>query len=240
MTSQSGESTTTLIHFDDYAHDYDAALSRGLAATGEPKDYFGRGRVQWLSRRLQELSEQPRLIMDFGCGDGSTSELLLAMSKASSVIGVDTSEKSLQLASRKYGSARALFRPIAQYEPKAELDLAYCSGVFHHIPVSERASAVDYVYRSLRPGGIFSLWENNPWNPGTRYVMSRIPFDRDAITIPPPEAASLMQSSGFKILRRDSLFYFPRPLKWLRWIEPYLIRVPLGGQYHVLCRKPRA
>jgi SAM-dependent methyltransferase len=229
--------TPTPVRFDDYAQHYDDALNRGLAATGEPKDYFARGRIQWLSRCLQELSKQPRLIMDFGCGDGSTSEFLLAMNKESSVIGVDTSEKSLELATRNYGGERASFCPIAQYEPKAELDLAYCSGVFHHIPVAERASAVEYIYRSLRPGGIFSLWENNPWNPGTRYVMWRIPFDRDAITLMPPEAANLLRSGGFEILRRDSLFYFPKPLKWLRWIEPYLTRLPLGGQYHVLCRK---
>ena len=36
---------------------------------------------------------------------------------------------------------------------------------------------------ALRPGGLFAFWENNPWNPGTRLVMSRIPFDRDAITL---------------------------------------------------------
>jgi SAM-dependent methyltransferase len=239
MTSKSVDPITRPVHFDDYAQHYDDALNRGLAATGEPKDYFARGRIQWLSRCLQELSEQPRLIMDFGCGDGSTSEFLLAMSKESSVIGVDTSAKSLELATRKYGGGRASFSSIAQYEPRGELDLAYCSGVFHHIPLAERTSAVDFVYRSLRPGGIFSLWENNPWNPGTRYVMSRIDFDRDAITLPPPEAKRLLRSGDFEILRRDSLFYFPKPLKWLRWIEPYLSGLPLGGQYQVLCRKPR-
>jgi SAM-dependent methyltransferase len=159
------------------------------------------------------------------------------MNQENSVIGVDTSEKSLELATRNYGSQRASFRSIAQYEPRGELDLAYCSGVFHHIPVAERASAVDYVFRSLRPGGFFSFWENNPWNPGTRYVMSRIEFDRDAITLTPPQAASLLKAGGFQVLRRDSLFYFPKSLKWLRRIEPYLIRLPLGGQYHLLCRK---
>jgi SAM-dependent methyltransferase len=178
--------------------------------------------------------------MDYGCGDGSTSQGLLAMTKAGSLVGVDTSDKSLEIANRNFGGERASFCPISQYEPRAELDLVYCSGVFHHIPLAERASAVGYIWRSLRPGGIFSLWENNPWNPGTRYVMSRIPFDRDAITLTPPEAASLLQTGGFEILRRDSLFYFPKQLKWLRWIEPHLRRLPLGGQYHVLCRKPRS
>jgi SAM-dependent methyltransferase len=229
---------TTPVHFDDYAQNYDEALNQGLSATGEGKDYFAQGRIRWLAPRLSELGERPSRLMDYGCGDGSTSEFLLAMNQESSVIGVDTSEKSLELATRKYGGERASFCPIAQYEPRGELDLVYCSGVFHHIPVAERASAMDYIWRSLRPGGIFSLWENNPWNPGTRYVMWRIPFDRDAITLTPPEAASLVQTNSFEILRRDSLFYFPKQLKWLRWIEPYLSGLPLGGQYHVLCRKP--
>jgi SAM-dependent methyltransferase len=230
---------TTPVHFDNYAHDYDAALNQGLAATGEAKDYFARGRIRWLSRCLQELSEQPRFIMDYGCGDGSTSEFLLSMSEESSVIGVDTSQRSLELGMRNYGSQRASFLPIVQYEPRGELDLTYCSGVFHHIPLAERVPAVDYIWRSLRTGGIFSLWENNPWNPGTRYVMSRIPFDRDTITLSPPEAVSLLRGSGFEILRKDSLFYFPKQVKWLRWIEPHLSGLPLGGQYQVLCRKPR-
>ncbi len=67
--------------------------------------------------------------------------------------------------------------------------------------------------------------------------MSRIPFDRQAITLTPPEAARLLQDGGFEVLRRDSLFYFPKQLRWLRWIEPHLSQLPLGGQYQVLCRK---
>jgi SAM-dependent methyltransferase len=229
---------TTPVHFDDYAQNYDEALNQGLSATGEGKGYFAQGRIHWLGKCLSDLDEHPYQVMDYGCGDGSTSECLLAMNQESSVIGVDTSEKSLELANRKYASERASFSSIARYQPRGELDLVYCSGVFHHIPVAERAAALDYIWRCLRPGGIFSLWENNPWNPGTRYVMWRIPFDRDAITITPPESASLLQTAGFEILRQDSLFYFPKQLKYLRWIERYLSGLPFGGQYHVLCRKP--
>jgi hypothetical protein len=34
-------------------------------------------------------------------------------------------------------------------------------------------------------GGLFVLWDNNLWNPSTRYVKSRIPFVRAAITLTP-------------------------------------------------------
>ncbi len=119
--------------------------------------------------------------------------------------------------------------------------MVYCNGVFHHIPPAQRAQTVNYIWHSLRPGGLFALWENNPWNPGTRYVMSKIPFDHDAITLVPPEARDLLRQGGFEIIRTDFLFLFPKPLKSLRWIEPWLRAMPLGGQYQVLCRKsPRA
>jgi SAM-dependent methyltransferase len=230
---------TTPVDFDEYAENYDQALNKGLLATGENKDYFAYRRIKWLALCLSDRGERPSRIMDYGCGDGSSSEFLLRMLDASSVLGVDTAEKSLELANRNYASERTSFLRIERYEPRAELDLVYCNGVFHHIPLAERISAVDYIWRSLRPGGIFSLWENNPWNPGTRYVMSRIPFDRDAIPLTPSQTRSLLQTSGFEILGTDSLFYFPHQLRWLRWIEKYLSGLPLGGQYQVLCRKPR-
>ena len=60
--------------------------------------------------------------------------------------------------------------------------------------------------------------------------MHRIPFDRDAIPLTPPEARRLLQAGGFEILRTDFLFLFPRMLKWLRGLETLLVRWPLGAQ----------
>lgn len=95
-----------------------------------------------------------------------------------------------------------------------------------------------FVRAALRPGGYFAFWENNPWNPGTVAIMRRIPFDRDAIMISPTEARRLLGAAGFEVVSVDSLFYFPRMLSWLRPLEPALSRLPLGGQYLALARRP--
>ena len=68
--------------------------------------------------------------------------------------------------------------------------------------------------------------------------MSRIPFDSDAITLSALEAQRLLKDTGFEILRTDFLFIFPRAFRFLRVLEPYLVRLPFGAQYQVLCRKP--
>ena len=176
-------------------------------------------------------------MLDFGCGTGSATPWLREVLGAGRVVGVDVSEGSLRVARRDHGSPRADFRRLDRYAPAGELDAAFCNGVFHHIPPGERAAAVAYVHRALRPGGVFAFWENNPWNPGTRYIMSRVPFDRDAVTLTPPEARRLLRGGGFRVLRTDFLFVFPRALGWLRPLEPVLASLPLGGQYLVLCRK---
>jgi SAM-dependent methyltransferase len=223
--------------FDEYAENYDVALNQGLAATGEGKDYFARQRVLWLSQCLRKMTLHPKVILDYGCGTGSTANLFLELLAPESLIGVDTSSKSVALARRSL-AGRAQFFHKPDFGPNEEVDLAYCNGVFHHIPPNERARELDYIRRSLRPGGLFAFWENNPWNPGTRYVMSRIPFDRDAIMLPANEARTWLRKSGFKILRTDFLFFFPRFLRFLRPVEAWLSNIPLGGQYQILCRRP--
>jgi SAM-dependent methyltransferase len=223
--------------FDEYAEDYDETLAQGLAVSGEESSYFARGRVLWLRDCLEQLAEQPRTVLDYGCGRGSTAPLFHELLGADVIVGVDSSDKLIERAYQKYGSERSRFLLIDHYRPTAEVDLAYCNGVFHHIPVLKRDQVVAYIARTLRPGGLFALWENNPWNPGTRYVMSRIPFDRDAITLRPSETQRLLETGSFQILRTDFLFIFPKALSWFRWMEPFFCRLPLGAQYLVLGRK---
>ena len=223
--------------FDNYAESYDAALALGLSVTGEDKSYFARGRISWLASCLQRLGEKPRLVLNYGCGTGSEAPILLDAIAAEHVIGVDISKKSVDIARRIYSSGRTGFLQSNEYQPSERMDLVYCNGVFHHIPPRERLVSVEYVYACLHRGGLFALWENNPWNPGTRYVMSRIPFDRDAVMLAPIESRRMLESCGFQILRTDFLFLFPRFLRFFRGLEPLVSKLPLGAQYQVLCRK---
>lgn len=224
--------------FDEYADSYDASLEKGLAVSGESKDFFAEGRVQWLKRRLGVEARRPRAILDFGCGTGSAAPFLFNAFAPSRILGVDVSEKSLEVARREHAGLPADFQTLRDWTPDGSCDLAFCNGVFHHIPVRERPEAMRRVRAALKPGGLFALWENNPWNPGTRYVMHRIPFDRDAVLVWPRTARRLLTQAGFEVLRTDFLFVFPRPLRSLRCLEPALAPLPLGAQYQVLARNP--
>lgn len=236
--------------FDLSPGQYAAELARGLSVSGEGAAYFADGRVSFLVDCLRGLRAEgagisgwgrarPR-VLDYGCGDGGTVPLLQERLGAGSVLGLDTSTALIESARarQRNGSGGLEFGLVNEHVPAADFDLAYTNGVFHHIPPQMRAGAVDLLFRSLRSGGVLSFWENNPWNPGTRYVMSRIPFDRSAETLSASAAGRLLRRGGFEVLRRDHLFLFPRALRLLRPLERRLSRLPLGGQYQVLCRKP--
>jgi len=223
--------------FDQYAEKYDDALNQSISISGEAKDYFAHGRIQFLSSLLKERHASVKSIMDFGCGTGSASPHLIEILSPTSLLGVDTSPLSLKEANIRHSSKTTRFLTLEQYSPKQEIDLAYCSAVFHHIPPNERSHFVNYVYKSLKTGGFFSFWEHNPWNPGARYAMSRCPFDEDAIPLRASESRQLLTASGFKVLRTDYLFIFPRFLRSFRGIEKKLTQLPIGAQYQVLCIK---
>lgn len=224
--------------FDSFASSYEADLDQALSVSGESKDFFAEGRVRWLAHRLHSLSFRAASVLDYGCGIGGTAVLLREVLAATAVTGLDVSARSLEVARSRYATAAIQFLTFDQYACAGEIDLAYCNGVFHHIAVRERDQAIRYIHRVLRPGGLFALWENNPWNPGTRYVMSKCAFDRNAVTLSPTETAHLLRRNGFQVVRTDFRFFFPRSLRWFRALEPQLARLPLGAQYLVLGRKP--
>jgi trans-aconitate methyltransferase len=130
--------------------------SHGLSVSGEDKNYFARGRIAWLASCLRQLKEEPQSVMDFGCGTGSGIPYMLDLLAVKSILGLDVSTKSPELARHTSNSERTQFLSLSQYQPKGEMDLAFCNGVFHHIPLEERAATLNCIYR--------------------RYVMSRIPM----------------------------------------------------------------
>jgi len=224
--------------FDIFVESYDQALDRGISVSGEGRDYFAKGRVSFLADCLRALSFAPRRVLDFGCGRGTTAAFLIQYLRPEAFWGLDVSEESIAFARRTPRTVQARFESLKEYKPSGDIDLIYSNGTFHHIPPEQRRAAVELVWRSLRPGGIFALWENNPWNLGTRYVMSKIPFDRDAVTLSAPEARRMLRAATFAVKSTDFLFIFPRALKFLRPLESRLSRLPLGAQYQVLAFKP--
>ncbi|MBW1790106.1 MAG: class I SAM-dependent methyltransferase [Deltaproteobacteria bacterium] len=223
----------------DPATTYDLMLDKGIRLSGEGKRFFILGRLNDLRRALP-TGFCPRRILDFGCGVGDTTRLLAETFPTAELVGADTAIKALDYAKEHYGNARISFEKADGLSHQAPFHLCYVNGVFHHIPPADRNGVMETIFRALSPGGYVALFENNPLNPGARMVMKRIPFDRDARPITPRAARRMLREAGFETPRRTRfLFYFPRRAAFLRFVEPRLVHLPFGAQYHCLARRPR-
>jgi SAM-dependent methyltransferase len=241
MSSESRGASESLTLFDEFDETYEEACGRGLALAGESRDYFAAARLEFTAGWLRSLQcDSPQRIVDFGCGAGHSTPHLRQLFPEADILGLDVSRKAIARAQNLYVGHKVSFEVLSDYHPSQDQDLVYCNGVFHHIKPDERSYWTRRVYGMLAPGGWFSLWENNPWNPGTRMVMKRIPFDRDAVPISSTKSRRLLLQSQFELIGTRYRFYFPHRLRQLRFLERYGARLPLGAQYCVLARKPRA
>jgi trans-aconitate methyltransferase len=223
--------------FDKFAHQYDTLLDKSLQITGEDKEYFARGRLEWLAQRLAQLNSKPRTVLDFGCGSGSTIPLFFESLGANHVIALDESAELLNIAARRYGHLSVSFSLESNFDGRESCDLVFCSAVFHHIPPPARLAVARTIRTYLAPAGFLALWEHNAWSPAARYVMSRCEFDRDARPLSASLARTLLTQAGFEVVATDFLFIYPRFLRLLRWSERLLAKLPLGAQFQVLARK---
>lgn len=221
--------------FDAFAASYEKALSQGLGVTGEDSEFYARGRIEVLSSLLRKHGlAQVRRILDFGCGTGGARPWIFQAWHDAEYVGYDPSGASLAVAEKRHAQPNTVWTDACGNHGK--FDLIFTNGVFHHIPPAGRPDALALIRHSLQPSGVFAFFENNPWNPGTRYIMSRVEFDRDAITITPRESKLLLTRNGFAPRCFASLFYFPAALAFLRPVEKYLRAIPLGGQYLHVCQ----
>ena len=81
------------------------------------------------------------------------------------------------------------------------------------------------------------MFEHNPLNPITQYIVKNCPFDKDAQLIKQGCCIQLLKTSGLGLAEKRYIVFFPRILKSLRSLEKYLSSLPLGAQYFVAAQK---
>jgi SAM-dependent methyltransferase len=228
-----------IAEFDKFAEEYLATHETNLAVTGESPEYFARYKIVEVARRLHALGLAPRRVLDFGCGIGNSAPHLREAFPQASIIGVDVSEKSLAVARARFPGAAE----FVAYDPKGAppapaegYDLIFSSCVFHHIDRGEHVAIFHGLRSRLAPGGVMAIFEHNPLNPVSRYIVATCPFDENAELIPAAELARRQRKAGFSRVDVAYTGFFPASLKALRPIEPLMSKLPVGAQYYTLAR----
>jgi hypothetical protein len=102
----------------------------------------------------------------------------------------------------------------------------------------EREASYKEMARVLKPGGRYYVFEHNPYNPVTRWVVARTPIDQHAILLPSHEARAELADAGIRHIQVENLMFFPPKWRWAQPLEQALRWLPLGGQYVVFGEKP--
>jgi SAM-dependent methyltransferase len=226
--------------FDAYARNYNAGMEdRIKAALGKSANVFLIAKVELLFRYLRR---DPRMasdnteirLLDFGCGTGDFLALLAEQDCRWRFEGCDLSNGMLAEARSRYpalGSPGALWQCDPERFPQSCYDVITAVCVFHHIPPDLWPAWFSRLRSALRPGGVFALFEHNPWNPLTRWIVSHAAIDRNAVLLSPRMTRQLMKASGFYIDMARFFLFLPPRFRPLRWLERAFLHVPVGGQY---------
>jgi SAM-dependent methyltransferase len=110
--------------------------------------------------------------------------------------------------------------------------------VYHHLHPAERFALTAEAYRVTRPGGLFVIFEHNPWNLATQLIVRRTPVDANAVLLTAPQTRAQLRKAGFSVRKTSYYLYFPQTLyRRLSKFERLLGAIPAGGQYAVFaCR----
>lgn len=215
--------------FDQYAEQYDQVMRNSIPDGLNEDGYFAEYKIALMAARLGE--KKPERILDFGCGAGRSLNHLDKYFPQAELWGYDVSPASLEVASRRASRAKLFLDWNAVIDIR--FDVIIAANVFHHIPPSQRQLALSQCRNALAAGGQMFLFEHNPYNPATRWIFERCPFDADAEMLDLKTALTLSGKAGFRSKQHGYTLFFPRPLAFLRVLEPWLSRLPLGAQYYV-------
>ncbi len=215
------------VDFDHFAGHYDDVIASQTRFFDSDSSYFARYKIELAKQLVGDVGA----VLDFGCGIGRSIPHLTEMFPKADIAGCDLSRESLAAARQNYPSCR--FATMDELGSEQKFDLIIASNVFHHIPPAERPAAMDYCHSRLAPNGHFVIFEHNPINPVTQYLVKTCPFDTDAILLNMRETVARMKQAHFNVDETSYCLFFPGPLAALRSFEKYLGWLPMGGQYFV-------
>ncbi len=243
MSAQSTNKTEA--EFDAYAEEYSAGMEVPLKALlGDSADDFIDVKVDWLARRFPNLPHAGSAkLLDYGCGAGALLRVLRTRGWKTTLFGSDVSESMIETA-RTHWPAQAGPLPNMELQqgpstpyPSETFDFVVISAVLHHVPISDRDSVIKEIYRVLRPGGYVIVFEHNPKNPITRYVVAHTPIDQNAVLLDERETRNRLVTCGFEEADTSYIMFTPPRMRWLRRVDAILQWLPLGAQYATLAKR---
>ncbi len=220
--------------FDEFAVNYRKIHTDNIKLSGADSFYFAEMRV----KKLFEFEEKQTLkLLDFGCGDGASELFFSKYFSNWFITGIDVSKKSIDEAVEKNipNTIFEIFNGLEINETDDSFDIVFIAGVLHHVNFSLHNILLKEIYRILKKGGRLYLFEHNPLNPLTKYLVNTCVFDKDAKLLYNSYTKKILTNGQFIVTNNFFFIFFPiiSFFKKIIWLEKYLKWLPLGGKYFI-------
>jgi len=218
--------------FDAYRSSYAETVNGSIAFSGLKVDYFARAKaVRLLDLIAQRIGDPHEVsVLDVGCGVGTYHPLLRGHVR--SISGADPSSECL--AEARLANADVDYRDfdggVIPFDDNS-VDVSFAICVMHHVPPAQWPAFVREMARVTRPGGVVAIFEHNPFNPLTRRIVSRCPFDADATLLSKRTAERHLIDAGLARVAGSYILAVPAIDGFMRKVDDALSSLPFGAQY---------
>lgn len=220
--------------FDQYGQTYSKLLDQCVALSGETSHYFADYKASYMAAALG-ASGRRKKILDYGCGVGLLSAALKKYFPGAIQHGYDVSAASISSVDTSLAQSGCFTSDLGRLDH--DYDAIVMAAVLHHVPVGERGNIFRDLSDRLAANGKLIVFEHNPLNPVTRWVVKQCAFDRDAVLVKPQHVIEHMRDAELRVIRRDYIVFFPRLLSGCRPVERFLGWCPIGAQYVITAAK---
>jgi SAM-dependent methyltransferase len=226
--------------FDEFAQNYREIHNKNISISGEDSDYFTKFKLITISSSYKKVYEKIK-ILDFGCGDGNLERFIYDFFTNCKYYGIDVSKASIEKANmlKKRNSKFELFDGENIPFQDNYFDIIIVANVFHHIDFKFHNKILKEIYRVLKPSGHFYIFEHNPFNPITRYIVKTCAFDAEAKLLYPFYTKKVLEEFNYDSIQTNYILFFPRTkfFKFFIQTEKLLKKIPIGAQYYTLSIK---
>jgi SAM-dependent methyltransferase len=238
-----------LQEFDQHKETYRTEIDKAVSFSGQSHDFFTRVKAEYLidilkdiesARGEAELRSVPLDVLDIGCGHGHIHPYLVQS-------GVPLKLRAIDVAATVVEEARRT-NPTVEYEsyegdrlpyPDQSFDVAYTIAVMHHVPPSQWSAFIEEMRRVVRPGGLIVVFEHNPVNPLTQWIVRTCPIDENAVLLGSRKLSRLLAQTRLVGIESRYILFTPLDGPRYRKFDKMIGWLPLGAQYYVSARVPQ-
>lgn len=237
----------SLQEFDQHKETYRSDIDKAVSFSGQSHDFFTRVKAEYLVELLQGFKTArgapdagPLDVLDIGCGHGHIHPYLVQSAVQMKLSAIDVAATVIEEA--------RLMNPAVNYRSyegerlpydDANFDAAYTIAVMHHVPPAQWPAFLQEMRRVVRPGGLIAIFEHNPINPLTQWIVRTCPIDDNAVLLGSRRLSKLVSQTHFVDVESRYILFTPLDGPRYRALDKMIGWLPLGAQYYVAARVPQ-